>query len=186
MCCSASSGSPGARKSLEFLLAVHKFHLLQLRVGLRLLHVARSLIHPCGRHGSGEVCHYFGSDKTTTLRRVQSANRDGKNRLHGSTVAFSSGVRTAVHPRSGSPIPVPAPTPAPSELTPDQVADLVTQVVAIRQKFNELCCRGVGALCQMPAPFPSLKASDKEWISEGVATEKSGPTWCRFSVDKSL
>ena len=78
MCCSASSGSPGARKSLEFLLAVHKFHLLQLRVGLRLLHVARSLIHPCGRHGSREVCHYFGSDKTTTLRRVQSANRDGK------------------------------------------------------------------------------------------------------------
>jgi len=41
-------------------------------------------------------------------------------------------------------------------------------------------------LFKMPAPFPSLKASDREWISEGVATEKSGPAWCRFSVDKSL
>jgi hypothetical protein len=53
-----------------------------------------------------------------------------------------------------------------------RTAELRTQVVAIRQKFNELCRRGVGALFQMPAPFPSLKASDRAWIAEGVSTEK--------------
>jgi hypothetical protein len=51
-------------------------------------------------------------------------------------------------------------------------AELRSQVVAARQKFLELCSRSVEALFQLPAPFPSLKASDREWISEAVSTEE--------------
>jgi hypothetical protein len=51
-------------------------------------------------------------------------------------------------------------------------AELCSQVVAVRQKFLELCNRGAEAMFQLPAPFPSLKASDREWISEAVSTEE--------------
>jgi hypothetical protein len=51
-------------------------------------------------------------------------------------------------------------------------AELRSQVVAVRQKLLELCNRGAEALFQLPAPFPSLKASDREWISEAVSTEE--------------